>query len=78
MFCNATRPPEGDFDLLFFVKMVSQIVGDHKLMQTCLNGERFDEGWEAIAEVLFQANSVNHTAEQNMLGETTEQALDSP
>jgi hypothetical protein len=46
--------PEGEFDLLFFVKMVSTIVGDHKLMRMCLNGEPLDIGWEGIADVLSQ------------------------
>jgi len=42
--------PEADFDLLFFVKIVSAIVNDHMLMQMCLNGEPLDIGWEGLAE----------------------------
>jgi hypothetical protein len=53
--------PETDFDLLFFVKIVSKIAGDPKLMQMCLNGEPLDVGWEGFAEAFSDKHSVEKT-----------------
>ena len=54
--------PETEFDLLFYVKMVSKIVGDGKLIQMCLNGEPLDAGWEAVAEAFGEKGAVDDGA----------------
>ncbi len=56
--------PEADFDLLFYVKMISKIAGDHRLMQACLTGEKLDAGWEGLADVLSDNGSMDSRAER--------------
>ncbi len=45
--------PEGNFDLAFFVTVVSQVtVNDIDLVRRVLDGENIDAGWEALNEAL--------------------------
>jgi hypothetical protein len=49
--------PEGDFDLLFFVKAVASVAGDGELLRSALDGKNLDAGWEAIEEELARPPS---------------------
>lgn len=45
--------PEAEFDLLFFVTVISQVtVNEVELLPKILAGENIDAGWEALADVL--------------------------
>ncbi len=48
-----SSPPEGDFDLVYFVTVVSQVtVNETELIRRVLDGENIDAGWEALTEAL--------------------------
>lgn len=59
-----TAAPEKDFDLLFFVRVVSRIAGDHKLLRMCLNGDVLDAGWEGVAEAFSESTKGRKTRGQ--------------
>ncbi len=45
--------PEADFDLFFFVTVVSQVtITDLKSLKLVLAGENIDAGWEAVVDEL--------------------------
>lgn len=44
--------PESEFDLLFFVTVISQITTNMPLLHRALAGEELDAGWAAVAEEL--------------------------
>lgn len=45
--------PEAEFDLLFFVTVVSNVtVNEVQLLKSILAGENMDAGWEALYEEL--------------------------
>lgn len=44
------QKPEGEFDLLFYVKIISRIVEQHELLRMVLDGKSIDEGWEGVAD----------------------------
>lgn len=46
--------PEGEFDLLFYVKMVSEISSHHDFLKRCLDGVPIESGWEGLEEVLVE------------------------
>ena len=46
--------PEGDFDLLFYVKMISEITSHHDFLKKCLDGIPIESGWEGLEEVLME------------------------
>jgi hypothetical protein len=46
--------PEADFDLLFCVKIVSEISSHHDLLRRCLDGVPMESGWEGLEEVLME------------------------
>ena len=48
-----TRRPEGEFDLAFFVAVVSQVtVNETELIRRVLAGENIDAGWDTLNEAL--------------------------
>jgi hypothetical protein len=53
--------PEADFDLLFYVKMVSEISSHHELLRKCLDGVPMESGWEGLEEVLMEAAMADKT-----------------
>lgn len=49
---KASRP-EGDFDLAFFVTVISQVtVNETELIRRVLAGENIDAGWDGLNEAL--------------------------
>jgi hypothetical protein len=49
---KASRP-EGEFDLAFFIHVVSQVtVHETELLRRVLDGENIDAGWEALNDAL--------------------------
>lgn len=48
-----TSRPDGEFDLAFFVTVVSQVtVSELELVRRVLGGENIDAGWDALDEAL--------------------------
>jgi hypothetical protein len=50
-----TAYPEGEFDLLFYTKVITKIAEEHEVVRKCLEGIEFDAGWSAIAEVFSES-----------------------
>jgi hypothetical protein len=46
--------PEADFDLLFYVKMVSEISSHHELLRRFLDGVPIESGWDGLEEVFME------------------------
>ena len=46
--------PEADFDLLFYVKTVSEISSYHELLRRCLDGFSMESGWENLEKALME------------------------
>jgi hypothetical protein len=49
--------PESDFDLLFYVKIISRVVSDSELMRMILNREPLDVGWQGVADAFTNKNT---------------------
>jgi hypothetical protein len=46
--------PESDFDLLFYVKVVSEMTSHHDFLKKCLDGVPIERGWEGLEDVLVE------------------------